>query len=332
MRCCFYRMINIRTLSFTLALCAALAVHAVLPEKKINRIIEQCDVADTVMHAPDAGQFWLLLQQTDPDYRSAAKSLSGNGDGDIKRNLVHVLADCSDYFANVPVRSDAYDLTESVTALTGIRSISPTASFTVTHEPDKAMFGYPNGYIFMSGGLFDAMRTDTTAVTALMAAECTHYALQHAYTHQCQEKKLKRRTRLGRGALAAVLTVGSILADNSPEGFVSAIGNGAAQIVSGAPIAPRHTLTYTPRQIHQADIVAYRFMQWSTGSGRPYIDALERYGYDIDASIPLAKGYPTLSDRIAVLKALENRQSPLKSRKPKPVKRNFDIFSPSNFK
>lgn len=320
-------------------MCAAAGVRAEIPYVRMERIIAECDVADCVEFAPDAPSFWKNLQGTNRDYRKAAKSLAGKGDRDIKRQLIDVLSNCHSYFAGVPTRSDTYDLMETLAERMGIRATSPLTSFTVTQEPDIALFGYPNGYIFMSGALYSELEGDTLAIEALLASEAAHYALQHAYAHSKWEKKRHKRTRLLRILAASALAVGSAVAEQASDGwFPAEIGIGAATLVAISPISRRYTMSYTPQQMHEADIVAYRYMEWRHGSGESYIRALRRVGNDIDATSGIGgKDYPSVAERIALLEYMRDNPD-LRPRvkgvhkQPREIPHYFDIFSPANYR
>lgn len=88
-------------------------------------------------------------------------------------------------------------------------------------------------------------------------------------------------------------------------------------------------------QVHESDIVAYRFMEWQNGSGEAYINLLHRLGNDLDATSGLGgEEYPTVAERISVLTYLrehpEVRQRvKVARRQPKPVEKYFDIFAQS---
>ncbi len=320
-----------------IACLCVVAAQGQLSESKMRSIIERCDVADTVIHSTTSQDFWLNLQCTNSDYRSVAKSLASKGDKDVKRNLIHVLAESSEYFINVPVRSDAYDTMEHMATTMGIRAVSRTATFTVTQEPDIALFGYPNGYMYMSNGLYREIASDTMAIRAMLASEAAHYALQHAYGHARQEKKRDKRIRNVAMILNAALLVTSAITEQPAVGALTGMGSDMAGIIADVPLKPRYTMTYTPRQVFEADIVAYRYMEWCAGSGEYYIDALSKVGFDIDAAnVDKSKGYPTVSERLALLRYLHDNpqlRSTVKVRnaKPKEVKSNFEIFSPSNY-
>ena len=310
-----------------------------LPEKQIRRIIAECDVADTVLRAKDAPTFWKVLQQTNPGYRRAAKSLRGNGDRDIKREMMGVVSNCQEYFTNVKTLQGSYDLAEHLTDRLGIRATSPLASLTVTEDKDIALFGYPNGYMFMTAGLFNELRTDTAALASLFAAEAAHYALQHAYEHQKWEKKRRNKHNIWKIIGSIFITVASVVIDNATNGdFPAELGLMAAEIVALSPTNPRYNMHYTPMQVHESDIIAYRFMEVTTGTGESYIKALDKVGNDIDATSGLVgEDYPTVSERISVLEYLkahpETRQRVKVSRlKPQPVPKYFDIFSPRNYR
>ena len=326
-------------LSALLLIIAHTAFARQLSENNIRNIIIECDVADTVLRATDATAFWQLLQMTNRQYRKTVKSLRSGRDRDIKRKLITTLAECDTYFRNVPTRTDMYDRAEHTIEATGVRKVNPLATFTVTDEPDIALFGYPNGYIFASGGLIDALEGDTAALQYLLASEACHYALQHAYGHERYEKSRRRRHRALRIIGAALLTGASVVAHEASDGwFPAEIGIMSAAYMATAPVALRYHMHYTPMQIHEADIVAYRYTELVTGSGQPYIDALMRICLDLDATSGFTgPDYPSVLQRIDVLRYMAchpelRRKLKSNKSKPRPVPSHTDIFAPSNYR
>ena len=327
-----------RLISIFLLLTAFITAKAELSEKAIRDIIIKCDVADTVLQAPDAPTFWQLLRHTNPEFRKTAKSLASSGDRDIKRELINELSNCDQYFRTVPTAPGLYDLSEHIVESSGIRAISPTATLTITDESDIAVFGYPNGYLFMTGGLHKAVTGDTTVLRSLFAAEAAHYALQHAYAHNKYEKKRRNRHRFWRIFGAVALTGASVLADNATDGYFPVeLGLMAATAIATTDVVIRYPMRYTPMQIYEADIVAYRYCQLAFGSGLHYIMALRLVGNDLDASAAMMANAPTVADRISVLQYLDTHpeiRSRVKSRntRPKYLKKYFDPFLPSNYR
>lgn len=304
----------------------------------MRKIITECDVADTVLRANDRDAFWQLLRLTNPEYRKTAKSLASSGDRDIKRNLITTLSNCDEYFRNVPTRPELYELSENIARESGIHSLSPVANLTFTDENDIAIFGYPNGYIFITHGLYQVVNGDTAILHALFAAETAHYALQHAYAHQKYEKKRRNRHRFWRIFGAVAITSASIIAEEATDGyFPSELGIMAAGTIAISEVRDRYTMQYTPIQIHEADIIAYRYCQLAFGSGEPYIKALCIAGNDIDATSFHTKDAPTVADRIALLKYMENhpelrQKVKIRTARPRQVKKYSDPFSPSNYR
>ncbi len=273
-------------------------------EKDFRKLIARYDVADTVMHAPSAGAFWSLLQRTNRNYLDAYKSLSGDGDKDLKRDMQALLAQCGEYFRNVPTRLDLEPMAEEVVQYSGLRAINPIAILSVTREPDVAFFGYSNGYIFMTEGLYNMVNGNPIDIQSLFACEAAHSALQHVYAHARWEKKRRNRARFWGIFGAAVLTTVTIAATHDcPDCTVDAIWFGAmlATMVINGTEQQRYLMQYTPEQIFEADIVAYRFMEWA-GYGDAYIRALQRAGYAMDAENPLGDEAPDVSARIALLR------------------------------
>lgn len=293
------------------------------PEKEYRKIIERYDVADVVLRADDAAEFWQLLIATDPDYRSTAKSLAGKGDRDPKKQLAALMEASSGYFAEVPTLPQHYSLAEEIVGRSGIRSVCPLTMLTVTGDNDAAVFGYPNGYMFITGGLLDVAGNDTTALEAIFAAEAAHYALQHAYAHMLYEKKRARRSLWGK-ILAAigVFTAGVVLEEITDQYFPGLeFGTMFSGMILMSDTRHRYVMQYTPQQIYAADIIAYRLMQVRGFSGRTYINALRRCGYHIDASLPSAAGYPTVDQRLGLLEYLDSHpelRQKVRNRRAKP--------------
>lgn len=293
-------------LTLTVAICPA-AASRIKGEKDYIKIISRHDVADTVLRAPGNGAFWALVQQTTPGYAGVMKSMRGKGDKDIKRDMVTVLNSADDYFANVPARSDLAPGIDTLLARTGIRDINPLCILTVTREPDVALFSYPNGYIFITEPLYDMVQGDSTMLTAMVAAELAHYTLQHAYSHALWERSRRRKKRFWQGvASVAIASAGALtaIAADAPATIYVGIG--------GGEITPKYYAQYTPEQILEADIIAYRYMQWAGYGGDAYIDMLRRVGYVIDASAAADPSYvphkdmPTIDQRIALLEYLRD--------------------------
>lgn len=308
-------------------------------EGDFAKIIARYDVADTVMAAPDAGSFWSLLQMTDPQFRKTAKSMSGKGDKDLKRVMISTLSACDTYFREVPVDGSLYSFSESIIDRSGLRGISPTAIMSVTDESDIASFSYPNGYFFITKPLYDLLGCDSAAVLALISAEGAHYALQHAYAHSKWEKSRRNKRRFWQIFGAAAITAAGIIADQATDGYYSpAIELAAMAAVTLMSIdhSPRYGMLYTPEQIFQADIVAYRYMEWAGYGGRAYIDALRRAGFHLDASNPQSDA-PQVTERLALLEYLDaNPQLRAKARQrgrhPKPVAPYQTLLAPSNYR
>ncbi len=328
-----------RIISFiAVVLLFSVVLEASVTEKRMRQIIERCDVSDTVMNAPSAGEFWQLLQATTPGYDKTARSLAGKKHRDIKRNMISTLSDADAYFVNVPVAAGSYDLAETVVERSGIRSINPTSILTVTEEPDVAVFSYPNGYFFMTAPLVDVLGGDDLAIEALLAAEHTHFALQDAYENACREKSRRRRANILKYVFGSALAVGGAILDEvtGSDGMLADVVTGMGLTLMALPVAPRVTMLYSDEQVHRADIVAYRFMEWKGYGGRVYIDALRRAGFHLEAGAAVAN-MPSVADRIAVLEYLdshpETRQRvKARTRQPRRVEPAHYVFSRDNYR
>ena len=308
-------------------------------ESDFAKIIARYDVADTVMNAGSAEEFWSLLQMTDRQFRKTAKSMAGKGDKDLKRIMVSTLSACDTYFREVPVDGSLYPFSENIIDRSGLRGIAPTAIMSVTEESDIASFSYPNGYFFITRPLYELLGCDSTAILALVSAEGAHYALQHAYAHSKWEKSRRNKRKFWQIFGAAAITTAGIIIDQATDGYYSPaveLATIAAVTLLSVDHSPRYGMLYTPEQVFQADIVAYRFMEWAGYGGNSYIDALRRSGFHLDAANPQPDA-PAVTTRLALLEYLDanpglRTRASHRDRRPKPVASYQTLLAPSNYR
>lgn len=291
--------------------CANMA-HGEINDKKIWQLIGNYDVADTVRKATTPEEFWERLRLSNPRFAKTSRSLNGKGDKDLKESLAQVTGNAVEYFSNVPTVARTYDFSEQVADGLGARAIDPKFSVTVTSENDLAIFGYPNGYLFMTGALYDMLRDHTVDATLLLSAETAHYVLQHAYEHAKWEKSRSKKIRLARILVGTVVAAAEIAAETALQAdndyyYYCEPSAPIGSAIMSAPVEAKYLMEYSPEQIIEADIVAYRFTKMKYGSGKKYIDALRTYGYFMEADHPATdKDYFTVADRIKVLEVLDD--------------------------
>lgn len=330
-------ILRITILAIAAAVSSATLCARSYSESDYAKIIARYDVADTVMRADNAEAFWELLQKTDRQFGKTAKSMSGKGDKDLKRTMVATLAACDTYFREVPVDGSLYTFSETIIDRSGLRGIAPTAIMSVTREEDVAAFSYPNGYFFITQPLYELLKGDSTAVLALISAEGAHYALQHAYAHSKWEKSRRNKRRFWGIFGAAAATTAGIIIDQATDGYTPALelATIAAVAMTNLDHSQRYSMIYTPEQIFQADIVAYRFMEWAGYDGHKYIETLWRTGFHLDAANPQADA-PQVTERIALLDYLEThpelrKKAKHRNRRPRPVAPYQTLLTPSNY-
>lgn len=330
-------ILRITILAIAAAVSSATLCARSYSESDYAKIIARYDVADTVMRADNAEEFWELLQMTDRQFGKIAKSMSGKGDKDLKRTMVATLAACDTYFREVPVDGSLYTFSETIIDHSGLRGIAPTAIMSVTREEDVAAFSYPNGYFFITQPLYELLKSDSAAVLALISAEGAHYALQHAYAHSKWEKSRRNKRRFWGIFGAAAVTTAGIIIDQATDGYTPALelATIAAVAMTNLDHSQRYSMIYTPEQIFQADIVAYRFMEWAGYGGHKYIETLRRTGFHLDAANPQADA-PQVTERIALLEYLEThpelrKKAKHRNRRPRPVAPYQTLLTPSNY-
>lgn len=144
-------------------------------------------------------------------------------------------------------------------------------------------FCTPDGYIYITDALVDLLQNDME-VLGVLAHEMAHYQLQHAIVEMYKtNKKLRTNQTIAVVTSAAVAgaefynQTNSCLSDyerNRRWREVDEFAEGAQQ--SAYESALCYHYKYSKDQEIEADIIAYRFLDWIGVGGVYYINALER--------------------------------------------------------
>lgn len=289
----FYkRLIN---LSAALLLSSLLA-FAGNDNKKYAKMIERLDIwtlVDTVPQGDVVG-FWDAVWSNSRQLYDMRKAIvSGNGAMASAQNRVgnmeESLENMTDLFG--AINSDSV-LSAQLYENLALGRLAPAVTITVLPSDRVNCFISPSGQMFITRGMVSLAGGSHSALVAQCAATFTHYLLWDTLYDAFQlEKKSRGRTVWSTivGGVASVAT-----------DFIPGVGGLAASFTVDAGLLVADNLTYqsqkqalaelqykyTVDQSVKADIIAYRFLQWSGSNPAVYIDWLnELKSFTADAEM-----------------------------------------------
>lgn len=267
---------------------------------EFDRILDELDVYPSMsfIETKKPVGFWGTIRRYNGTYQEMAESFEKNAENKSEiYKTVGVLE--TQYMPGVreleliPNEELCHRLLRDLTGLDlGLR-----VNICIVENPIANAFCTPDGNIFITSKLLVEMGSDYYALLGIAAHEMAHYVLQHAASSVYAQKKRERRNNIIAGVASGIVAATAIYsasqgADaNMSDATVKSIENmfGAAK-----RDAYMFGFRYDREQELEADIIAYRYLEWLGISGTHYIAALYRiwneddefYANDVDSTHP----------------------------------------------
>ncbi len=144
----------------------------------------------------------------------------------------------------------------------------------------------PEGYVIaLSSGLLDAPGMTDEMIAGVVAYECAHIYLSHILQNAFLGGRIESDGSLGLGAVGGMLggafggLLGGVVGGGIGGGIDGLISNNAlnGNLPKGRNVSD-YNINYYREMVLEADIVAYRFMEWSGIGGEHYIKLLRMIG------------------------------------------------------
>lgn len=188
----------------------------------------------------------------------------------------------------------------------GKKELYPEVNFRVYSSSEFNAFTTPSGYIYISTNALDKASSNLAMLYALMGHEVAHYVYNHMLIHEYMALKKEQTNNIG----AAIAAIGSATAN------MAAVANGGVYIEGTEKnmkkmvddiqeMSKAYYYRYGREQEIEADIVAYRFIEWMGEDPSVFIKMLETIsGGWIGKETERYDDHPSAIDRIEILKAL----------------------------
>lgn len=252
--------------------------------KKYAKMIERLDVwtlVDTVPQGDVVGFWNAVWTNSLPLYDMRKAIVSGNGAMVAAQNRVRSLDASLDKMVGMFGVADSDSvLSSGLDANLAFSRVCPSFSLSVLPSDHVNCFVSPSGQMFMTAGMVNLAGGSRSALVAQCAATFTHYLLWDTlYGAFRLEKKSRGRVMWSTivGGVASVATdfihgTGGLAASFTVDAGLLVVDNLAYESQRQALAELQYK--YTVDQLVKADIVAYRFLQWSGSDPAVYIDWL----------------------------------------------------------
>ena len=284
--------------------------------KRYKEYIKEFDVYDAYLdaHKGDASYFWNTVVR----YNQALNSFY---DGMSKRKLRKAVEE----YERISQSTSSMGLDDISTDkelqewiihyMQGDYSDRPLKNICIYYDGTFNAFSTPDGYLAVSDLLFSSC--ENYELFGILAHEMAHYVLQHHMVHQDYKKKQKRKNTvlsalgtLATSMAAAGIQSGGGMTQEQADEMWENVREGNDALIDAFRIRTLlSNYRYSREQEIEADILAYRFMEFVGRDPNDYIRVLEKLKKNnisyISEEDEKFSSHPLIVHRINILKMLE---------------------------
>ncbi len=281
--------------------------------KAFRDIILKYDVIDVVdtLDRTDPTKFWETIRLNNEEFQKAYNDAKNGKAKAAQRAIGEAVAEMHKYNDIIPIVHELSPLADSLRLFTGISDIHRESHLDFTYSRDENSYSYPGGDVYLTLGLANRLNFDFDLLLSVYAHELTHFILQHAFVEAHKAEKKQKRELL----LATIVSGMDMGAAAFSDGYNASNGiytNNVAAAQSRAESTRKqldenvifYRFNYGLVSDYEADIVAYRFLEWIGIGGEAYIRMLEMLQSDLEIFQNSGETHPYISDRINLLKYL----------------------------
>lgn len=300
-----------------IAIVTAFVANAADAEKEYRKIIEKYDIAYQAKAVRDSSSavFWGAVLDNNELLLKFQRDMRKNRGAEkeaLRRTsqLPRLYAQFDESIAR-----DMQGFCDSLLAETGISALGGNCTLHIVSDEEPYAFTAltDNGFAMcLTTGLVAKTGVTRDVLMGYVAHEFVHGALHHHARSYYDQARKRRKDNLLLGMLA-VGVVGAVTAaealDPTPsdgDTYINDSGNTTVNINTDATHrVPKFFFNYTRDQEHEADLIAFRFMQ-HLGKEKPYIDGLKILGStNYDTLFGADSNRPPVVERINFLNYVE---------------------------
>ncbi len=271
------KVLILLVLSFCIP-CASWAKSS--PEKEYEKLIKKYDIDSLAKTANTIEEFWEYSRNRNERFAKFFIDSQKKKKATVKANqeLSLAFSQARPYIKNLPyVTSGSTDTLQAyLLDDLGVLSLFPATSIYIVDEDEEFnAFSLPDGRIFIETGILLEDEMTYYGLLGICAHEFAHFLFQHVLVNNYETIKAQKKNAIIAGVVAAVETGASIYGmmngvrdDNLGESIIT-------QLESPNIEAEKFRFKYSREQEIEADIVAFRFLDFIGVGGEYYIKTLE---------------------------------------------------------
>ncbi len=286
-------------------------------EKQYKKLIEKYDIDQAVkeIDSDNAANFWNVMIQNNELRTKFIEDIEKNKGAE--KETIEKLADLPRFYPNnkeEAVVDSLQSFCDSLLIDMGIKQLNLNCSLHIVENPDPNAFTSltNNGFaICIHTGLLNQEGVNNETLKAYVAHEFSHGILLHPARRFYDEAKKRRKNEL----ISGFVTGASVFAVAASAFAGVATGNlttSATDYSYGIlkigehfdKMTEIHTFAYSREQEFEADLIAYRFMEY-IGASDAYMNALGMIDIEEDKEYNVYNDHPKTSDRISFLKYVQ---------------------------
>lgn len=296
-----------------------LPVSLVGQNKTFDKLIKEYDVKGAVcnMEERTPAAFWNTVWQNNEHLAKLTKAVEKGTDAVLKakKNLweAHVISE--PYYSTLPLVEGWGRVSDTLYADLGIRNVFKEVSIAFVIDDNYNAFTLPDGRIFIADTLILSDDFNYKNILGITAHEVAHFLLQHTFSNAYETQRKLLTNQIVAGIASAVNVAANAYAQAN-----GAVDSGSWNNVEKTTISlfenaqndalGRFKYKFSREQEIEADIIAYRFLEFVGYGGQHYIDALKILN-TVDEGMKADKDstHPTTTFRIALLEYLKSKDA-----------------------
>lgn len=283
--------------------------------KKFDKLINEFDVIEYVQslekNRPDL--FWDAVWRNNENLNKLYDAITKKKAlaRDAQKDLYEAALFSADYYNNLQLDFEFQDVADTLLYVLGIKDVFRDAKIYVIYDDQLNAFACPDGRLYLNSGLVMCDSISIEGLLGICAHETAHFLLQHSLAEAYAFRKKENRNKIVAGLVSALDAAANAYAQAN-----GAVGNDSwdnvnerieSNIIWAGNNALKYRYKYSREQEIEADIIAYRFLEYMGLGGEHYINALKAIGYENDAYYDDTSDHPTTGFRVKLLEYMGNK-------------------------
>ena len=303
---------------FFLFLAIFVTTFSFAQNKKFDKLIKEYDVIEYVKELDKSKPelFWDAVWRNNETLNKLYEAIEKKKSSAkaAQKDLYEAALFSADYYNNLPIRMDYQFVADTLLKRICIQPIFKGAEMHIIESDEINAFACPNGKMYVTTASIMCDSIPIEGMLGICAHEAAHFILQHSLAGAYAFRKKEKKNKIIAGVVSAVDAAANAYAQANgavgDESWDNVNERIESNVIWAGNNALRYRYKYSREQEIEADIIAYRFLEYMGLGGEHYINALKAIGYENDAYYDETSDHPTTEFRVGLLEYLSNKNIP----------------------